>query len=49
MIPFLTFINFDHYYELMFWLEMNNEANVFAYDRYEPRLGPKSCHKYFEL
>ena len=34
----------------MFWLKVNNdtvfEASILEYDRYEPRLGARSCHRY---
>ena len=43
-------IPFDQYFHLIFWLTVNNdtvfEAIVLEYDRYEPPLGARSCHKY---
>ena len=45
--------HFDQYFHLIFWLKVNNdavfEAIVLEYDRYEPPLGAKSCHKYLVL
>ena len=45
--------HFDHNFYLIFWLKVNNdsvlEASILEYDRYEPRLGARSCHKYLEF
>ena len=42
--------DFDQYFHLILWLKVNNdtvsEAIVLEYDRYEPPLGARSCHKY---
>ena len=36
-----------------FWLKLNNdtvlEASILEYDRYEPPLGARSCHRYLEF
>ena len=41
--------HFDQSFHLIFWLKVNNdtvfEAIVLEYDRYEPPLGARSCHK----
>ena len=40
-------------FHLIFWLKVNNdtdfEACILEYDRYEPRLGARSCHRYLEF
>ena len=45
--------HFDHNFHLIFWLKRNNdtvfEASILEYDRYEPRLGARSCHSYLEF
>ena len=45
--------HFDKYSHFIFWLKVNNdavfEAIVLDYDRYEPPLGAKWCHKYLVL
>ena len=45
--------HFDQYFHLGFWLKVNNdtvfEAIVLGYDRYQPLLGARSCHKYLVL
>ena len=42
----------DHFH-LIFWLKVNNdtvfEVCILGYDRYEPRLGARSCHRYLEF
>ena len=45
---------FDHADSfLIFWLKVNNDtvfkAIILEYDRYEPHLGTRSCHKYLVL
>ena len=36
-----------------FWLKVNNdtvyEGSILEYDRYEPPLGARSCHRYLEF
>ena len=43
----------DQNFHLIFWLKVNNdtvlEACILEYDRYEPRLGARSCHRYLEF
>ena len=45
--------HFDKYFHLVFWLKVNDdtvfEAIVLGYDRYQPLLGARSCHKYLVL
>ena len=45
--------HFDQNVHLIFWLKVNNdtvfEASILEYDRYEPRLGARSCHRYLEF
>ena len=45
--------HFDQNCQLIFWLNVNkdtvSEASILEYDRYEPRLGAKSCHRYPEF
>ena len=45
--------HFDQYFHLVFWLKANNdtvfEAIALEYDRYEPPVGARSCHKYLIL
>ena len=45
--------HFNQYFYLFFELKENNdtvfEAIVFEYDRYEPPLDARSCHKYLVL
>ena len=45
--------HFDKNFHLIFWLKVNNntvfEACILEYDRYEPRLGARSCHRYLEF
>ena len=45
--------HFDQNFHLIFWLKLNNdtvfEASILEYDRYEPRLGARSCHRYLEF
>ena len=45
--------HFDQNFQLNFWLKVNkdtvSEASILEYDRYEPRLGARSCHKYLEF
>ena len=52
-IPSRFLVLLDQYFHLIFWLEVNNdrvfEAIVLEYDRYEPALGARSCHKYLAL
>ena len=42
--------HFDQNFHLIFWLKVNkdtvSEASILEYDRYKPRLGARSCHKY---
>ena len=44
---------FDQNYHFFFWLKVNNdtvfEACILEYDRYEPCLGARSCHRYLEF
>ena len=51
-IPF-ELDHFDQNFHIMFWLKVNedtvSEASVLEYDRYEPRLGARSCHRYLEF
>ena len=41
--------HFDQNFQLIFWLKVNkdrvSEASILEYDRYEPRLGARSCHR----
>ena len=50
---FLDIDHFDQNFHIMFWLKVNedtiSEASVLEYDRYEPRLGARSCHSYLEF
>ena len=43
----------DQDFHLIFWLKVNNDtvfkASILEYDRYEPPLGARSCHRYLEL
>ena len=43
----------DQNFHLIFWLKVNNntvfEASILEYDRYEPRLGARVCHRYLEF
>ena len=45
--------HFHQHFRLIFWLKVNNdtvfEAGILEYDRYEPRLGARSCHRYLEF
>ena len=45
--------HFDQNFHLFFWLKVNNDtvfkASILEYDRYEPRLGARSCHRYLEF
>ena len=45
--------HFDQNLQLIFWLKVNkdtvSEASILEYDRYEPRLGARSCHRYLEF
>ena len=46
--------HFDQNFHLIFWLSKVNkdtvsEASTLEYDRYEPRLGARSCHSYLEF
>ena len=45
--------HFDQSFHIIFWLKVNNdvvfEAIFLEYDRYEPSLGARSCHKYLVL
>ena len=45
--------HFDQSFQLIFWLKVNkdtvSEASILEYDRYEPRLGARSCHRYLEF
>ena len=45
--------HFDQNFQLIFWLKVNkdtvSEASILEYDRYEPRLGARSCHRYVEF
>ena len=45
--------HFDQNFHLIFWLKVNNdtvfEASILEYDRYEPPLGARSCHRYLEF
>ena len=45
--------HFDQNFHLIFWLKVNNdtvfEACILEYDRYEPRLGARSCQRYLEF
>ena len=45
--------HFDQDFHLIFWLKVNNdtvsEASILEYDRYEPLLGARSCHRYLEF
>ena len=45
--------HFDQDFHLHFWLKVNNdtvfEASILEYDRYEPPLGTRSCHRYLEV
>ena len=45
--------SFDQNFQLIFWLKVNkdtvSEASILEYDRYEPRLGARSCHRYVEF
>ena len=42
--------HFDQNFHLIFWLKVNDdtvfEASILEYDRYEPRLGARSCYRY---
>ena len=44
---------FDQNFHLILWLKVNkdtvSEASILEYDRYEPRLGARSCHSYLEF
>ena len=45
--------HFDQNLHLIFWLKLNNdtvfEASILEYDRREPPLGARSCHRYLEF
>ena len=45
--------HFDQNFQLIFWLKVNkdtvSEASILEYDRYEPPLGARSCHRHLEL
>ena len=45
--------HFDQNFHVIFWLKLNNdtvfEASILEYDRYEPPLGARSCHRYLEF
>ena len=45
--------HFDQNFHPIFWLKVNNdtvfEASILEYDRYEPPLGARSCHRYLEF
>ena len=45
--------HFDQNFQFIFWLKVNkdtvSEASILEYDRYEPRLGARSCHRYVEF
>ena len=45
--------HFDQYFQLILWLKVNKDtvsgASISEYDRYEPRLGARSCHRYLEF
>ena len=45
--------HFDQNFQLIFWLKVNKDtvskASILKYDRYEPRLGARSCHRYVEF
>ena len=45
--------HFDQNFHLILWLKVNNdtvfEASILEYDRYEPRIGARSCHRYLEF
>ena len=45
--------HFDQSFHLVFWLKVNNntvfEASILEYDRYEPPIGARSCHRYLEF
>ena len=45
--------HFDQNFHFIFWLKVNNntvfEASILEYDRYEPPLGARSCHRYLEF
>ena len=45
--------HFDQNFQLIFWLKVNkdtvSEASILEYDRYEPCLGARSCHRYVEF
>ena len=45
--------HFDKYFHLSFWLKVNSvtvyEAILLEYNRYEPPLGKRSCHRYLVL
>ena len=44
--------HFDQNSQPIFWLKVNKDAvsaaSILEYDRYEPRLGARSCHRYLE-
>ena len=44
---------FDQNFHLILWLKVNKdtviEVCILEYDRYEPRLGARSCHRYLEF
>ena len=45
--------HFDQNFHLIFGLKVNKDtvskASILEYDRYEPRLGARSCHSYLEF
>ena len=45
--------HFDQNFHLIFWLKVNkdtvSEASILEHDRYERRLGARSCHSYLEF
>ena len=45
--------HFDQIFQLIVWLKVNidtvSEASILDYDRYEPPLGARSCHRYLEF
>ena len=45
--------HFNQNFQVIFWLKVNkdtvSEASILEYNRYEPRLGARSCHRYLEF
>ena len=45
--------HFDQNFQLIFWLEIDNDtvfkASILEYDRCEPPLGARSCHRYLKF